>query len=222
MQYIDKENPTLSNILHKHTLRDEWLSRFEKVRRPGTVGSYLGALHQFYVFLECEKLKGVNIPSEVLSCLTTHMAQWRKSCRKLVKDRFWEKRMDDMANLKTPQQIKVFDVSSVARTAVKTLGDFQDLPSGTMPSQPEYTVVRDYILTLICINNGSRRLASFERDRRRMVVLLFKSRSTKHLPHMVQPILCCRHRFIIGWKFLFQGLGMHLAVRIPMMQHLCF
>ena len=115
-----------------HTLRDEWLSRFEKVRRPGTVGSYLGALHQFYVFLECEKLKGVNIPSEVLSCLTTHMAQWRKSCRKLVKDRFWEKRMDDMANLKIPQQIKEFDVSSVARTAVKTLGDFQDLPSAIL------------------------------------------------------------------------------------------
>ena len=64
--------------------------------------------------------------------------------------------MDDMANLKTPQQIKVFDVSSVARTAVKTLGDFQDLPSGTMPRQSEYTVVRDYLLTLICINNGSR------------------------------------------------------------------
>ena len=82
--------------------------------------------------------------------------QWRKSCHKLVKDRFWQKRIDDMVNLKTPQQIKEFDVSSVARTAVKTLGDFQDLPSGTMPSQPEYTVVRDYLLTLICINNGSR------------------------------------------------------------------
>ena len=125
-----------------HTLRDEWLSKFEKVRRPGT-------MNLTYVFLECEKPKGVNIPSKVLSCLATHMTQWRKSCRKLVKDRFWEKRMDDMANLKTPQQIKEFDVSSVARTAVKTLGDFQDLPSGTMPSQPEYTVVRD-------INNGSR------------------------------------------------------------------
>ena len=34
-----------------------------------------------------------------------------------------------MANLKTPQQVKDFDVSTVARTAVKTL----DLPSGTMP-----------------------------------------------------------------------------------------
>ena len=61
-----------------------------------------------------------------------------------------------MANLKTLQQVKDFDVSTVARTAVKTLADFQNLPSGTMPSQIEYTLVRDYLLTLLCINNASR------------------------------------------------------------------
>ena len=156
IEYIDKEQPNLSNILHKQILRDKWLSKFEKEKRPGTVKSYLGALNQFYIFLECESPPQIDVPSEVLSCLRAQIKVWNKSHHKLIKDRFWEKRIDDLANLKTPEQVKVFDGSDVARTAVKLLGDFQDLPSGTIPSQCEYTVVRDYLLTLLCINNGSR------------------------------------------------------------------
>lgn len=156
IEYIDKEQPKLSNILHKQILRDKWLSKFEKEKRPGTVKSYLGALNQFYIFLECESPPQINVPPEVLSCLRAQIKVWNKSHHKLIKDRFWEKRLDDLANLKTPEQVKAFDASDVARAAVKALGDFQDLPSGTIPSQCNYTVVRDYLLTLLCINNGSR------------------------------------------------------------------
>lgn len=155
VQYIDKEQPKWSNILDKRLLRDKWLTKFEKERQPGTVKSYLGALKQFYLFLECE-CPPKDTPPQVLSSLSTQMTQWSKSYHKLVKDRFWEKRIDDMASLKTPEQVKQFDSSDLARTAVKTLGDHQELPCGTIPSQTEYTVVRDFLLTLLCINNGSR------------------------------------------------------------------
>ena len=105
-------------------------------------------------YLECENLPQIDAPPKMLGSLSVQMKQRSKSYRKLINDRFWEKRTDDMANLKTPEQIKEFDASDVARTAVKTLADFQDLSFGTVPSQAEYTVVS--ILTLLCINNGSR------------------------------------------------------------------
>ena len=34
--------------------------------------------------------------------------------------------------------------------------DYQDCASGTIPSQADYTIVRDYLLTLLCINDASR------------------------------------------------------------------
>jgi hypothetical protein len=48
ISYVDNSNPTINNILHKNTLRDKWLNKFDKEKKPGTVKSYLGSLNQFY------------------------------------------------------------------------------------------------------------------------------------------------------------------------------
>ena len=42
--------------------------------------------------------------------------------------------MDDLNSLRKPEQIKQFDLSTVAREAVKVLGEFQDKPSVDVPS----------------------------------------------------------------------------------------
>ena len=156
MQYISPENPSMKNLLHKQTLRDCWLTKFEKERQPGTVKSYLGALRQFYSFLQCESPRNINASEKTLSSLIAQMTQWSKSYHKLVKDRFWEKRMDDMAKLRKPEDIREYSSSEVARAAVSMLGLYQEKPQGTVPSQAEYTAVRDYLITSICITNGSR------------------------------------------------------------------
>ncbi|XP_028415023.1 uncharacterized protein LOC114538102 [Dendronephthya gigantea] len=156
VEYIDKEKRDLKNILQKHILRDKWLTQFEKDKRPGTVKSYLASLNHFYVFLKCENPPQVDASEEMLSCLSSQVKLWNKSFQRLVKDRFWEKRLEDMEQLRTPEQVKEFDVSSVARSAIKILGDYQDMACNAVPSQAEYTSVRDYLLTLLCINNGSR------------------------------------------------------------------
>ncbi|CAB3998490.1 Neurofilament medium polypeptide [Paramuricea clavata] len=75
---------------------------------------------------------------------------------RLVKARFWEKRMDDLEKLRTPEQIQKLNSSTVGRAAVKILGEYEEKPDETMASQTEYMSVRDYLLTSICINNGSR------------------------------------------------------------------
>ena len=156
VQAISPQNPKLSNIFRKNILRDKWLSEFEKNRQPGTVKSYLGALSKFYVFLKSEKLRNIDATPEMLGSLQDQMKLWIKSYRNLIKGRFWEKRMDDISKLKTPKQVKDFDLSDVARTAIKLLGDFQDPATEKTPNQTEYTMVRDYSLTIVCINNGSR------------------------------------------------------------------
>lgn len=156
VQYIDPENPSLKNLLDKQTLRDCWLTKFEKEGQPGTVKSYLGALKQFYSFLQCESPRNINASEKTLGSLIAQMIQWSKSYHKLVKDRFWEKRMEDMAKLRKPEDIQKYSSSEVARTAVSILGQYQDKPQGTMSSQTEYTTVRDYLITSICIVNGSR------------------------------------------------------------------
>ena len=63
--------------------------------------------------------------------------------------------MEDMTSLRTPQQVKEFDTSEVARTAVSLIGEYEDKEED-LPTQSEYTSVRDYLLTVLCINNGAR------------------------------------------------------------------
>ena len=64
--------------------------------------------------------------------------------------------MEDMAKLRKPDDIREYSSSKVARTAVSMLGLYQGKPQGMVPSQTEYTTVRDYLITSICITNGSR------------------------------------------------------------------
>ena len=88
--------------------------------------------------------------------MVEQMKMWSKIYNKLVKERFWEKRMEDISCLRTPQQIQQFDISNLTREAIKVLGKFQGCSDNTMPCQKEYVVVRDYFLTMLCINNGTR------------------------------------------------------------------
>ena len=153
--FIDLENPNLNNILHKRTLRDKWLTIFDKDKQPGTVKSYLGALNQFFVFLKCECVE-VDVSPEALSRLSDQVKLWAKSYRKRGKDRFWEKRMEDMAIIRKSEQVKEFEASDTARQAIKVMGEYEDYGGTLPPSQPKYTGVRNYLLTVLCINNGSR------------------------------------------------------------------
>ena len=64
--------------------------------------------------------------------------------------------MEDISCLRIPEQTQQFDVSDSMREAVKVLGKFQESSENAMPCQKEHIVVRDYLLTMLCINNGSR------------------------------------------------------------------
>lgn len=64
--------------------------------------------------------------------------------------------MDDLSKLKTPENVQEFDRSKFSRDAVRIIGEHQDALPERLPTHQEYVTVRDYLLTLLCINNGSR------------------------------------------------------------------
>ena len=53
----------------------------------------------------------------------------------------------------TPKDIQEFDNSDLARTAVSTLGLYMDKSVRGTPTQAEYCLVHDYLLTSICIES---------------------------------------------------------------------
>ena len=156
VSYIGGPKPSLDNILRKRILCDQWLTNgfFEKEKQPGTLKSYLGSLNQFYRFLKCENV-AVNASSGQLSSLSEQVTLWGRSYRKKNASQHWEKQMEVISSLRTPDQIRDFKTSEVAREAVRLLGEYQE-KGDAEPSQPKYTCIRDYLLTVICINNGSR------------------------------------------------------------------
>ena len=91
-----------------------------------------------------------------LSSLSDQVKLGNRFSRKMAQDRVREKRVEDIETLRTPEQIKQFDKSGIERKAVKILGEFQMANENEILSKAEYTIVRDYLMTQICINNGSR------------------------------------------------------------------
>ena len=75
-------------------------------------------------FLRCEDCE-VDVTLDVLTSLSDQVKLLARSYRKESIDRFWEKRMEDMSSMKTPDQIKQFDTSPIARAATKLLGECQ-------------------------------------------------------------------------------------------------
>ena len=69
----------------------------------------------------------------------------------------WEKKAEYINRLITPEQIRAFDVSEPARTAVKLIETYSATPDeNSLPSQSEYTIVCDFFMTTLCINNAAR------------------------------------------------------------------
>ena len=75
---------------------------------------------------------------------------WTKKCRK----RFWQKEMEDLPRLLKEQDYKDFDNSKLLRDATKLFGCLSESHFILKPS--EYTLIRDYLLSYLCINNASR------------------------------------------------------------------
>ena len=63
--------------------------------------------------------------------------------------------VEELADIKTPQNINDFDRSSAAREAISILGIFSGAHNVDL-TQHKFTVIRDFLIAEILFNNASR------------------------------------------------------------------
>ena len=157
IQAIDPKNLTVDSTLSVKALRDKWLTPLEKQRRPGTCKAYLGSLSKFIRFLMVENPSNILKSQEDARKVKEQVLEWMSSYNAPIAQRRWEKQLEDLEKLVTPKDIQEFDKSALARSAISTLGQCMGMSrENIQPTQAEYCLVRDYLLTTICINNACR------------------------------------------------------------------
>lgn len=157
IQAIDPKNLTVASTLSVKALRDKWLTPLEKQRRPGTCKAYLGSLSKFIRFLMVENPSNILKSQEDARKVKEQVLEWMSSYNAPIAQRRWEKQLEDLEKLVTPKDIQEFDKSGLARSAITTLGQCMGISrENIQPTQAEYCLVRDYLLTTICINNACR------------------------------------------------------------------
>ena len=141
-------------LTNSNKIRDNWLSNFMTERKPGTINSYLHSLQYFYSYLNTEKPFGSKgNQGELVECVN-RVKHWLKSNRKLIARRKWEKRIEDGQKLATSEDFVKFDNSEPVRNAIKLLASF--IGASRLVKKYEYTLIRDYLLTSLCMDNASR------------------------------------------------------------------
>ena len=154
LKTIDPENSAVSKVTNTRLVRDNWLAPLEKSKRPGTCKAYLGSLSKFLRFLIVEKPNHVKIEESQLRAMKEQTHEWMASYKKPIARRSWEKKLQDAECLISPEEIRAFDVSEPSRKATKLLEEYSRATEISHPTQTDYTLVRDFFLTTLCINNA--------------------------------------------------------------------
>ena len=174
-------SPTEFNIrclFDRHMLREEWLGKYDKLRKPGTIRSYLGALKLFYDFVLCDKPVVVhNTPSECYTMISV-VQNWSAAYKERVKIRRFEKQVEDLNKVLTADELLQFDKSDLVeqcRYAIK-----KRLHSKNPIGLQGFTSCRDYIVSSLILSNATRPGAL-----QNMTLHEFKSAASEDNVHLV-------------------------------------
>ncbi len=146
---------SLEGLNDMKAVRDKWLMPFITQRQPGTTMTYLHSLIHWYNFVINENSCSFQFDAEMGRTCIGKVKHWTKSMRKQLTRRKWEKRAEDAEKLATPEDFATFDNSEIVRSAIKIVGNFMS-SSGMHLRKREYTTVRDYLISILCTDNGSR------------------------------------------------------------------
>ena len=73
----------VKELFNRFLLRNDWLSKFDKVAQPVTVWNYLNSLKQFYEYILCDKPEGLSI--EDCHFIMTLVSNWSLNYMNKVK-----------------------------------------------------------------------------------------------------------------------------------------
>ena len=105
---IDPVQQSVSCILNKKDLRDKWLEKMKKNKKPGTCKSYLGSLARFLRFVIVERPQSLEGYAEQAAEIREQVQEWQAAFRVAVNERHWEKLMEDLDKLIESEDVQKF------------------------------------------------------------------------------------------------------------------
>ncbi|XP_068679522.1 uncharacterized protein [Montipora foliosa] len=149
---IDKK---VSSLLDFGLLKEKFVKHAEEKYVAETIKSYLTSLQHFYSFLLSEKPKEITASCELISQLREKMKRWSTSYKRSSLKRKWERREEDRVEAITAEKIEAFEKSQISRDAIILLGKLSGKHSVDI-AQQQYTLLRDFLLIQISIDNANR------------------------------------------------------------------
>ena len=155
LNQVDPLNGNIRSLLDQKLMKDQWLKPMkESSKKPGTVRSYCKSLKLFMEFLELTKIHNLDV--EKLRIMKSQAEQWARSLNKSKQRREFEKAAEDVERLVTVEEMKDFDSSKPVQDAQKYLRRFKNAKVGLVPTQQQFTLVRDFLLWELSSDNGMR------------------------------------------------------------------
>ncbi|KAJ7337857.1 hypothetical protein OS493_008015 [Desmophyllum pertusum] len=146
----------LQSLLDVKQIRDVFLRHYAEVKyHPATIKSYLMSLQHFCSFLLGETPSGVAFEKDNVISLRERIKNWSGSYKRDTTRRRWEKMEEDFSVLITPEKITAFNRSQAVRQAIIILGELSGAHNFEI-TQAKYTLVRDYLIAQIMIDNANR------------------------------------------------------------------
>ena len=150
------EGTCLQSLLDRKLVRDVFLRQYaEKKYYPATIKSYLMSLQHYCSFLLGEKPNGVEFDKDDVISLREKLKNWSASYKRETTRRRWEKMEEDVTALITPDKVNDFGRSQAVRDDVIILGELSGAHHAEL-TQAKYTLVRDYLIAQIMIDNANR------------------------------------------------------------------
>ncbi|PFX18261.1 hypothetical protein AWC38_SpisGene17384 [Stylophora pistillata] len=150
------EGVMLSSLLDTKRIGDTFLQRYAAEKyHAATIKSYLLSLQHYCSFLLADQPSGVVFDKEHVLSLREKLKRWSASYNGENNRRRWEKMEEDRNALITPEKIGTFERSQAARDAITLLGQLRGAHAIQI-TQDKYTLVRDYLIAQIMIDNANR------------------------------------------------------------------
>lgn len=144
------ENHDFDKLIDRTFLR-RWIDSCQK--SAGTIKTYLRSVEMFFGFCINENNNYIDISK--ISNVETWIKQWKRNMWKEVKRNHHVKVAKDIARMPIPDDFLRFDMSDIVANSKQVLKNTFAKPSYQI-SRHEFCNIRDYLITNLIINNGSR------------------------------------------------------------------
>ena len=144
-----------ASLVDKKKIRDVFLPQAKEKYHAATIKSYLMSLQHYCSFLLEDKPSDVGYDRDEVTDLRGKLKKWSASYKRETTRRRWERQEEDVSTLITPDKVKEFEQSQATRDAVILLGKLSGAHSMEI-TQAMYTLVRDYLIAQIMIDNANR------------------------------------------------------------------